>query len=207
MEILIAWATVAFIVFIASISPGPDLIMIIRNSLQSRAVGLWTAFGLGLGVAVHVTYCIMGLAVLISESIIIFNIIKWIGASYLIWIGFKALKSKGYSGDITEKEQLLPLISAIKSGFITNLFNPKATLFFLALFTQIISPETSIVELYLYGATSVAIVAGWFAIVAIFLTVPFIRERFFLFSKWVDKICGALFIALGIKLAITKANN
>lgn len=91
----------------AVISPGPDFILCARNSLTySRKVGVWTAFGFSLGIALHMVYCIAGIAVIISQSILLFNIIKWIGAIYLIYIGIQSFKSRNMDLKIeTEKVQ------------------------------------------------------------------------------------------------------
>ena len=203
-----SWLTLALVMIAGVISPGPDFIMIVRNSvLYSRKAGLFTALGLGAGVAIHVVYCLAGLALIISKSVIAFNILKWIGAAYLLYVGYKALKSKGYEapkiGESPETLFMSPM-KALQSGFITNLFNPKATLFFLALFTQVLDPNVALMEKGAYGLTCIVITMMWFSIVATVLTTPAIRAQFLKASKWIDRTCGVLFIALGVKLAFTK---
>lgn len=181
--------------------------MVIRNSMmQSRRIGILTAIGLGLGVAFHVSYCLGGLAIVISQSIILFNVLKFIGAAYLFYVGYKALKSKGFQpeeGEISKTPSMSGW-GAIRSGFVTNLFNPKATMFFLALFTQIMNPNVSLSVQILYGVTCILMTMLWFSIVATVLTTPWVRTKFIRFSKWLDRACGGIFIALGIKLAVTK---
>lgn len=192
---------------VALASPGPDFVMAVRNSvLYSRKAGIFTAIGFGLGVAIHVTYCLAGLAIVISQSVIVFNILKWIGAAYLFYVGYKAMKSRGFDAPVDagqERPQMTPL-KALKSGFITNLFNPKATLFFLALFTQILSPDIAFMAKAIYGVTCIVMTMLWFSIVATVLTTPKIRAAFLKMSKWIDRVCGTLFIGLGLKLALTK---
>ncbi len=211
METFISnWLTLVVVFTIALASPGPDFVMAVRNSvLFSRRAGIFTAIGFGLAVAIHVSYCLAGLAILISQSIVLFNILKWIGAAYLMYVGYKALKSKGYEApqnmDGSVDVYMSPL-KALQSGFITNLFNPKATLFFLALFTQIIDPHLSLMEKVALGVTCMVMTTLWFSIVATVLTTPAIRARFLKASKWIDRVCGGLFIALGAKLAFTKLN-
>ena len=181
--------------------------MAVRNSVMgSRKAGIFTAIGFGLGIAVHVSYCLTGLALVISQSIVLFNIIKWIGAAYLFYVGYQALKSKGYSANDEGITQPLSinLLQALRSGFITNLFNPKATLFFLALFTQILSPDIDFNAKAIYGMTCIIMTMIWFSIVATVLTTQRIRTAFLRASKWIDRVCVCLFIALDIKLAITK---
>lgn len=206
-EILVNWLLLVTVFSVAVVSPGPDFVMVIRNSvLQGRKAGLMTALGLGLGVIVHVTYTIAGLAALISKSIFLFNVLKYAGAAYLIYVGVKALRSRGMASDTgTEEKTALSMTAsqALRSGFITNLLNPKATMFFLALFSQIIDPSYSIGIQSIFGLTCALMVMAWFSIVAVVLTTPSIKARFMRASKWIDRTCGAFFIALGVRLAMT----
>lgn len=203
------WLMLVAVFAVAVLSPGPDFVMAVRNSvLYSRKAGIFTAIGFGLGVAVHVIYCLAGLALIISQSVLLFNILKWIGAAYLFYVGIKALRSKGFegAGDIGEvSDRYMSPFAALRSGFITNLFNPKATMFFLALFTQFIGPDMTILGKVAYGLTCVFMCMLWFSIVATVLTTPKIRVAFLRASKWVDRVCGAMFMALGVKLALARA--
>ena len=199
-----------FVVFgLPLISPGPDFIVAVRNAiLYSRKVGLITAIGFMLGVCVHVTYTLFGIAAVISQSVIIFNILKYAGAAYLFYIGMKALRSKGFEQkngtDKNQKSANMSSVQALWSGFLTNVLNPKATLFFLAVFSQFIGPETSLMTQLIYGGTCVIMTGIWFSIVAIVLTNPKIKATFLRFTKWIDRVCGSLLIALGIKLALVE---
>ena len=202
------WLTLIGVFSLAVISPGPDFVVAVRNALQyGRSAGFWTALGFGCGVAIHATYTMIGIAALIAKSVILFSIIKFAGAAYLMYVGFKALRSHGFSGNIQQQiaHQHISPFAAFRSGFITNLLNPKATLFFLALFTQIVSPATPYIIQVLFGLTCCIMVTTWFIVVSLFLTAPTIRNRFLKISKWIDRTCGAVFIALGLKLALTKA--
>src|SRR5579872_1548479 len=128
--------TVAVIHFLAVVSPGPDFIMITRNTLKySRKTGIYSALGLGLGILLHVTYSLVGIGLLISKSILLFSIIKLVGAGYLIYIGYKSIivKKSHEKYTLTQKERGIPKSKALKIGFLTNATNPKASLFFLSL--------------------------------------------------------------------------
>ncbi len=205
------WVLLIGVMAVGLVSPGPDFVMTVRNSiLQSRQAGIFTALGLAAGVVVHVTYCLIGLATIISQSILLFNVIKYIGAAYLIYIGIKALQSKGFDTPIAiehddDSKQMNPLQGFV-SGFITNVFNPKATMFFLAMFTQIIDIHVSLNVQIIYAATCFIMTFGWFSIVATILTVEAFRARFLRAAQWIDRICGAALIAMGIRLAVTKLN-
>lgn len=213
---LLHWLTFVGIFFVAVISPGPDFVMIVRNSLSfSRKAGVYTAFGLGLSILVHVTYTLLGLAAIISKSILLYNTIKWAGAAYLLYIGFHALRSKGMSRsdfrsslEESEKEKTKTMTNkqAFISGFLTNLLNPKAALFFLAVFSQVIGPETPLFWKLISGASASVIITSWFTGVAFFLTGAAMRNVFLKFSKWIDRACGAALIALGVKIALSAKN-
>ena len=191
---------------LALISPGPDFIMAVRNSLKySRRTGMWTAIGFGLGIGVHISYCIAGLALIISKSILLFNTIKLLGAAYLIYIGIKSLTSKASTVEVHAKkqEEISPL-SAVWMGFLTNVLNPKATLFFLGLFTLVISPETPAFVLGIVSAAMILATMIWFSLVAVFLTHRRIRIIFYRWQAMFDKVLGGLLVGLGVKVALTE---
>ncbi len=208
MEYLDEWLFLVVLQLFAVASPGPDFVMAVRNSVVfSRKAGIFTAFGFAAGVAVHVAYCMAGLAAVITQSILMFNIIKYIGAAYLIYVGVKALISKGANVDINAPRaagKQMSNVAAFRSGFITNLFNPKATMYFLAVFTQVVDPATPISVQFGYGITLVMLTAAWFSFVALVLTNPAIKAVFMRFATWIDRACGSLMVALGLKLALTR---
>lgn len=209
-DIFSNWLLLITIFGIALMSPGPDFVMAVRNSVMyTRRAGIFTALGFAAGVAVHMTYTVAGLAAVIAQSVLLFSILKYIGAGYLFYVGFRALQSKGFAQDPHIADGTTPPSmsnwQALRSGFITNLFNPKATMFCLALFSQIIHPDYSLAVQAMFGATCVVMTALWFSLVATVLTTPAIKARFLRAAKWIDRTCGAFFIALGVKLALSKA--
>ncbi len=209
MELFLNWLAVFLIGLAGAMSPGPDFVITVRNSIvHSRRAGILTGLGITAGLCVHMTYCMLGIAVVISQSIIMFNTLKYAGAAYLIYLGYKSLRSQGYgNGEKTYKangQKSLSSFAAFRSGLLTNLLNPKATMFFLALFTQVIDPRTAFSILMLYAATIVATGFGWWLFVAIVLTNRSIKNIFLGFSKWIDRACGGLMIALGLKIALSK---
>lgn len=198
--------TVALAHFLAVISPGPDFIMVTRNSLiYSRKTGIYSALGLGLGILVHITYSLVGIGLIISQSIILFNIIKFLGAGYLIYIGYKSLTSKSSKTDINIKEHKRDIskFAAIRIGFITNVTNPKATLFFLSLFTLIVTPNTPLLIKLLMGAEMSFVTFAWFAFVAYLASHKLIKNRVNKIQHFAEKFIGIVLIALGIKVALS----
>jgi RhtB (resistance to homoserine/threonine) family protein len=203
------WLLLVSIFLVAVASPGPDFIMAVRNSvLHGRTAGIFTALGFAAGVIIHVSYCILGLSAIIAQSVLLFTILKFIGAGYLVWVGIKALKSKGLAAvDVGAEPAIFKSNgAAFRDGFITNVLNPKAILFFFALFTQILQPGQPLSHMAVYGLTCTIITGAWFSVVAVFLTQARIRGVFLKFSAIIDKVCGGLFILLGIRLALQKAH-
>lgn len=205
------WLTVFTVAFLVIIGPGPNFVMTVRNSLgHSRRAGVLTALGLAIGDLLHVGFWLIGLGVLISRSILLFNTLKWLGAAYLIYIGIQALRAKPHQHEAVAIDReacgtyRAPIsdLQAIRMGFLTSALNPKVTLFFLALFTQIIRPGTPIPIQVIYGLTVAAVEFGWFAIVAIVLSQAAIRRRFVAVAHWVERFMGAVLIALGLRLAV-----
>lgn len=198
---------VAGIHWLAVMSPGPDFAMVMRNSLvYSRRNGILAAVGLGLGILLHVTYSLLGIGLIISQSIVLFNTIKLLGAAYLIYVGVKSLlannKSNNDDNAVTSKTEDLNPFAAIRLGFLTNALNPKATLFFLALFTQVINPSTPLSIKVLYGAEMSIATFVWFACVATILTHHRVNNLFDNIRHHVERAFGAILVALGIKVAL-----
>lgn len=207
--IWINWFLLISIFSLAIMSPGPDFVIAVRNSiLGSRKAGLFTALGFALGVCVHMTYTLFGLAAIISQSVFLFSLLKYAGAAYLFYMGYKSLRSNGF--DTTEVTNLkghkeISNKKALMAGFITNILNPKATVFFLAVFSQFITPETPMSVQFFYASTCVVMTGLWFSIVAVVLNNRRIKNKFLSFSKTIDRLCGGFLIALGLKLALSKA--
>jgi RhtB (resistance to homoserine/threonine) family protein len=203
MDFISTYIIILTATFIAMVSPGPDFLITMRNALGvGRASGIATAIGIGCAIFVHVGYSVVGIAVLISQSILLFSIIKYLGAAYLIWMGIGALRSKGWEMAVEKaKNKHKSLRKSFVEGFVTNVLNPKATLFFLALFTQVIAPETPLSWQLIYGTSIALVVMGWFSTVSVLLTQPKIRAKLSAMSIWIDRVTGGFFIALGLRIA------
>jgi RhtB (resistance to homoserine/threonine) family protein len=200
--------TVALIHLLAVASPGPDFAVVVRESVtQGRRIGLFTAVGVGCGILVHVAYSLLGIGLIVSQSIMLFNALKWLAAGYLLYIGYKALRSKP-SSQSAEQMASAPLArtghAAFSIGFVTNGLNPKATLFFLSLFTVVIDPHTPLLIQAAYGAYLAVATGLWFCLVALLFSQARVRAGFTRLGHWFDRAMGAILIALGIKLAFTE---
>lgn len=205
-KFLYDWLAVVAIGFFVVITPGPNMAIVVRNSIaHTRSAGVYTATGLVLGNLVHITYCLVGIGVIISKSILLFTLIKLAGAAYLIFLGMKSLRMKSYS--ITHQpDAIVPLnaVSALRTGFFTDLLNPKATLFFLSLFTQIVHPATPLSAQIFYATTIVVLEFCFLATLALAISHHSVRRRLEAASRWVELATGAVLIALGLRVAAAR---
>lgn len=205
MENLHIIGTIAIIQALGVISPGPDFIMCLRNSLvYSRRTGVFTAIGFALGVAVHVSYLIAGIAVVIARSLTLFTMIKYFGAAYLLYMGIRSIMARSFGIDLSPekaKKDISP-VNAIGIGFFTNISNPKATLFFLGLFTIVIQPGTPRYVLIIAGLIMVLETALWFSFVAFFLNQKHVRSLVDRFQGYFNLIFGALLILISLRIAL-----
>lgn len=197
--------SVSVIAMFMSISPGADFVMVTRNSIfHSRKAGLFSALGISLAIWIHVAYSIAGLAVIISNSVVLFSIIKYLGAAYLIYMGWKSFQSKTDVEIVEiENKKLISNFSALKVGFITNALNPKTTIFFLSIFTQVVNPETPIILQILYGAIISLAHLLWFSSVAMCITHPFLLKLFNKNNIIIERVIGSMLIGFGLKVAAT----
>lgn len=207
------WAeflTVALIHLLAVASPGPDFAVVVRESVaHGRKAGTWAALGVGSAIFLHVGYSLLGIGIIVSQSIVLFNALKWAAAAYLLYIGIKALRARPAEARAQEPEAVSVERSArgaYVSGFVTNGLNPKATLFFLSLFTVVIDPHTPLMVQAGYGLYLAAATALWFCLVARLFSQARVRAGFARMGHWFDRAMGGVLVALGVKLAFTQAN-
>ena len=200
--------TVALIHLLAVASPGPDFAIVVRESVGfGRRAGIFSALGVGCGIFIHVAYSLLGIGLIVSQSIVLFNALKWLAAAYLLYIGIKALRAKPAAPASAE----LGLVAAARSpraaftaGFITNGLNPKATLFFLSLFTVVINPHTPLPVQAGYGLYLALATALWFCLVAQLFSQQRVRAGFARMGHWFDRMMGVVLVGLGVKLAFSE---
>ena len=201
------WLMVFVMGWLVVLVPGPNFAMTLRNSLtRSRRAGLFTAFGVSLGGVGHVTYSLIGIGLLISQSIFLFNALKRLGAIYLIYLGIRALLARDQEQDDLNHAPASPLgdWAALRMGFLTCMLNPKATLFFFSLFTQVIRPDTPLPTQALYGLTVASSQLIWFTVVALISSHRAIRGFFSAASHWIERATGAAMIGFGLRLALAR---
>lgn len=200
--------TVALIHLLAVASPGPDFAIVVRESVAfGRRAGIFTALGVGTGIFVHVAYSLLGIGLIVSQSIVLFNALKWLAAAYLLYIGIKALRAKPADparAELSLEQAARSPRAAFVTGFVTNGLNPKATLFFLSLFTVVIDPHTPLTVQAGYGLYLALATALWFCLVAMLFSQPRVRAGFTRLGHWFDRLMGAVLVGLGVKLAFSE---
>lgn len=193
-------ATIGFIHLVALISPGPDFVVACRNTLlYSRAIGIYTAIGFGLGIMVHISYAVFGLSWLITNYSFVFAIIQYMGAAYLIYIGvqsFSNFESK-VNSNTSVSSLSIEAVKAVRIGLITNVLNPKATLFFLSLFSSMLTPDVSNASLIVLSILLVGSTMLWFSIVALLISHPRFTAVLKRYEKTVQQFFGVLLIGIG----------
>jgi threonine/homoserine/homoserine lactone efflux protein len=209
------WAAVFLFGLLAVMTPGPDTAMILRNSLVfSRRAGAFTALGIAAGCCMHTALVLVGIGVLIAQSLLLFTVVKWAGAIYLVAVGLRTLAVRrgpahasgaGDASATASPGRTFGAAAAFRLGLLTNLLNPKAPLLYLALFTQVVHPGSQPAVQVLYGVTVAALALAWYSALTSFLGLPVVRARLAACGVWIERAAGAVFVALGVRLALTRA--
>ncbi len=193
-----------------NLTPGPDVLYIVTQSLRRGArVGMVAGLGITAGCFVHVAAAAVGIGALLASSALVFSLLKWLGAAYLLWMGARMLLSQ------QADEQPLPTAPAVPQemksvffgGFTTNVLNPKVALFFLAFVPQFIAPEAPNKALAfvllgtLFNLNSVAINVAYALLSAALARRMSAVQRA---MHAMERVAGLMFIAFGLRLALTE---
>ncbi|MER7710473.1 LysE family transporter [Streptomyces werraensis] len=194
---------VALITVLAVIAPGADFAMVVRNSyLYGRRTGLLGAAGVAAGVLVHVTYTMLGVGLLIASSPFLFTVVKLTGAAYLVYIGVRTFRTRAeVTVDLEHRTGLTPL-AALRTGFLTNVLNPKTTLFVVSTFAQVVGPGTPPLQQAGYGLFMSLAHLLWFAAVALFFSHDRMRGLMLRGQRVLNKVIGTALAGLGVSLAL-----
>lgn len=236
MEFWHGFLLITSVHLLAAASPGPDFVLVSQQTLaKGRRTGLICSLGITLGLAVHIIYSVLGLATLIAHSQPLLTAIKWLGGSYLIYLGWQGIQAKpkqpeelttignvSIDGSQAENGAILSAISpsprklskksasihtestftTLRRGFFCNVFNPKAPVYFVAIFTLVLSPDIPLWQLAIYGVWMMVLQMAWFSTVVMLLSIPAIHRRFQRFEHWIDRVLGTAMIILGLNLIL-----
>lgn len=200
----------ALVHFLAVVAPGPDFAVTIRQSVRfGRTVGMVTALGIGAGISLHVGYTLLGMSALLHTHPWLLTLTSLIGAAYLAYLGVSLVRSQPHapSTDAIDSEAVsadpdaLPSLGkAFVLGFLTNATNPKATLFFLAIFTTLVKPTTPLWVQGFYGLWMCSVNAAWFMLVATLFSVERIRSGFLRMGYWLERLMGGILLLFALRL-------
>jgi RhtB (resistance to homoserine/threonine) family protein len=193
---------------LAVASPGPDFAVVTRQSLAfGRAAGVATAAGIATGIVFHVGYALFGLGWLLQQWPWLVELLRYAGAAFLLWMGVNALRAQSQNAD-TAVAATAPRRASQKDfavGLATNLLNPKATLFFVALCSSLLTAEPA----WQYKLGLAAWIIGttflWFCLVAYLLSSQGLRGRLIAHAHWIDRGMGAVLVALAVLMLVPKA--
>lgn len=197
------------VVVVACLVLGPDFLVVVRSAADSPARGRAAALGAQTGLCVHMLAAAAGLSLVAARSPAVYDAVKLLGAAYLVYLGGRAVlaarraaRGHGTGATVPEDEPARGR-SGFTEGFLTNVLNPKAALFFLSVLPQFVHGTDSPARPILLGVLDVLIgVVLWFALVTVaarlrtFLARPRVRHRWELTTGW-------LFIAMGLALVTT----
>ncbi|ELY3761043.1 LysE family transporter [Cronobacter universalis] len=197
---------VATIAALGMLSPGPDFFLVIKNAARyPRSAAMMTAAGVIAGVVTHMTYCVAGIAVVITTTPWLFGALKYVGAAYLVWLGINALLARGTTSLALDgvAQESTSLKKAFIQGYLCNLLNPKATLFFLAMFTQVLNVNSGLMEKLWYAGIIVTLTLVWWPLLVLLIQSQPVRRGLTKAQKVIDKLLGGMLLALGIKVALS----
>jgi threonine/homoserine/homoserine lactone efflux protein len=200
---LAVFTSVALAHVLAVMSPGPDFAMVTRQTIAyGRGPGLWTAWGIAFGILFHVSYGLFGLGWLLERYPQFLDVMRFAGAAFLIYMGIAALRAKPRDARASSDagEPKFDPRRHFGIGVMTNVLNPKATLSFTALFTAVIATHTPMSLRYALAAWFIVSTALWFSFVALTLGHARVRAALMRYGHWIDRVTGAILIALGVGL-------
>ncbi len=200
----------AGVILLAAMSPGPDFVIVLRSVLSGgRRAGMACAAGIASGVLVWAVVTSIGIAGLLAASAVAFTVVKLVGAAYLVLLGVQSLLAARRGGYEQAKEPEAErtgrgALVADRQGLLTNLFNPKVAVFFLALWPQFLPHDATVVDTSVLAAVAAVTSLVWFTVLSNVVTV---LRRFLTTSKvrrTIDAVMGTLLVGIGVRIAISQ---
>ena len=194
---------------LAAASPGPDFVLVSQQTLcNGKRAGLLCSMGIALGLSVHILYSAFGLAALIANSSSALWVVRLLGGSYLIYLGISGLRAKVTKGSAVAIDKVAEdsAFKTIGLGFLCNALNPKAPIYFISLFTVVISQTSPTQYLFIYGLWMMVLQFMWFSLVTLLPSRPLITAKFHSLGHWIDRIAGTAMLFLGINLLFSSTS-
>lgn len=184
------------------ISPGPDMVIVMKNTfIGGKSAGMSTSIGILTGNLVHITYCTIGIGVLISQSIVLFSVLKYASAAYLVYLGVSSWMAGKQTLQVSEAPSGGAHRGWFTQGFVNNILNPKGTMFYLSVFTLVITPDTSTGVVLLLVAIMMSISAAFWVFFVYTLDTRVVRKLLERAQTLVNRVFGVLLVLLGLRVA------
>ena len=194
--------TVASLHLFAVAGPGPDFALVIRQCFRyGKRSAIWTSLGISVGILFHVSLSLIGLGLIITYQPSIFNGLKILASLYILYLGVVSIFNKSILHlDKKKKSSTTLYLRCFLSGLITNTLNPKAFLFFITVFTLVISPSTSQILQGIYGLYMALATFLWFAMISIIFTNKSMTSKYVYFLPWIERIMGFILVIISIQI-------
>jgi len=194
---LSAWLSLAVICLLGAMTPGPSLAIVLKHTVSGgRLNGFVVSIFHGAGIALYAVLTVLGMTLIIKETPWLFNMIKYAGAAFLLWLAFKAFTSKSALARLKHETISVSLKQSAWQGFMIAFLNPKIAIFFIALFSQFIDANASLEQKIIMVSTVGGIDTLWYCLIALLLSKSVILEKLRNNVHIVDKITGVILLAI-----------
>ncbi len=198
------WLSLLAICLLGAMSPGPSLAIVAKHSLAGgRQHGLATAWAHAFGIGVYAIVTVLGLSVLLHQFPLVFKGISLLGALYLAWLGYNALRSKGGIVERLESGKQVSVMTAAKEGLFISLLSPKIALFFTALFSQFVAIGSEVSDKAIIVFTPLVVDGLWYTLITFMLSSPRLLNKLKSKAKLIDQLSGLVLILLAVRVVST----
>ncbi len=201
---LTVWLSLFTICILGAMSPGPSLAIVAKHALAGgRKNGLATSWAHAFGIGIYAFVTLIGLAVVLQQSPLLFKTISYAGAGYLAYLGFNAIRSKGGVAAKLESGETVSAWQSAREGFLISLLSPKIALFFIALFSQFVAVGHELSSKAIIVVTPFVIDGLWYTFITFLLSSPLILDKLRSRAVLIDRLSGIVLLLLAARVLLT----
>ncbi|MBE3657119.1 lysine transporter LysE [Vibrio navarrensis] len=201
---LTVWLSLFTICILGAMSPGPSLAIVAKHALAGgRKNGLATSWAHAFGIGIYAFVTLVGLAVVLQQSPLLFKTISYAGAAYLAYLGVNALRSKGGVAAKLESGEQTSVWQSAKEGFLISILSPKIALFFIALFSQFVALGNELSNQVIIVATPFIVDGLWYTFITIVLSSSKVVDKIRAKAQLIDRLSGVVLILLALRVVVT----
>jgi threonine/homoserine/homoserine lactone efflux protein len=195
------WSALAVVCVLGAISPGPSLVVLMKHTIGgSRMHGAVVAVAHAFGVAFYAVLSVLGLALVLMTHPTLFTAVSWSGAAFLLWTGVRMLLPSAESVDLDAVADNVRFAAAARDGLATSLTNPKLAVFFIALFSQFVNPNSASHEKIILVATPTGIDLSWHLAATLILSQSWALARLRAHARWINRSMGIVLVLLALRM-------